>query len=238
MAVNFQPIYVLASGGERALEQLDTVTNNLANVDTPGFKKMILKEMSQKIPDNPGQSKELFVFPRFEDTPVILSQGSLRKTDSPFDVAIDGEGFFQILVKNQIVLTRNGHFFVNQDGYLVDANGNQVLDTNANPIKIDSSKNIQISQDGSIFQQGTLVAKLSVVNYEKVKHLGNSYYQPQGRQTNPEFKIYQGFLENSNVNPIKAMVDLINAQRRMEMYGNLMRSLDNLAQKSNEIGRA
>jgi len=239
MAVNFQPIYILASGGERALEQLDTVSNNIANVNTPGFKKLLLKEMSQKILDNPGQSKELFVFPRFEDTPVVLQQGSLRKTNFPLDVAIEGKGFFKVQINNKIVaLTRNGHFNLDNKGYLVDTNGNFVLDKNGNKIQLDTTKGINITPEGNIYQKGQLVAELDIVDFDNIKPLGNSYYSPIGNPKNPDFKLLQGFLENSNVNPIKSMVDLINAQRRMEIYGNLMRSLDNIEQKSNEIGKA
>ncbi|EDP74019.1 flagellar hook basal-body protein [Hydrogenivirga sp. 128-5-R1-1] len=238
MAVNFQPIYILASGGERALEQLDTTTNNLANVNTPGFKKLLLKEMSQKIPDNQGQSKELFVFPRFEKTPVVIAQGSLKKTDRPLDLAIDGEGFFQVRFQNQIFLTRNGHFKLDSTGILVDVNSNPVLDTQGKVIKLNSTENVTITKDGSIYQNNELVAKLSIVNYQSVKPIGESYYAPSSSQTNASYEIHQGFLENSNVNPIKAMTELINAQRRMEMYGNLMKALDSVEQKSIEIGRA
>ena len=238
MAVNFQSIYILASGGERALEQLDTVSNNLSNVNTPGFKKLLLKEMSQKIPDNPGQTKDLFVFPRFEDTPVVLKQGSLKKTDAPLDLAIEGEGFFKIQVGNQTLLTRNGHFNMNKDGYLVDANGNFVLDKNNNRVQLDPTKNINITQEGNIYQDGLLVAELDILNFDSIKPMGNSYYTPNGNRKSADFKVLQGFLENSNVNPVKSMVELINAQRRMEIYGNLMKSLDNMQQKSNEIGKA
>lgn len=238
MAVNFQPIYILASGGERALEQLDTITNNLANVNTPGFKKLLLKEMSQKIPDNVGQSKELFVFPRFEKTPVVVAQGSLRKTDRPLDFAIDGEGFFQVRFQNQVFLTRNGHFKLDSTGTLVDVNNNPVLDTQGNTIKLNSTENITLTNDGSIYQNNQLVAKLSIVNYQDVKPLGEAYYIPSSPQTSSNYKLHQGFLESSNVNPIQSMTQLINAQRRMEMYGNLMKALDNIEQKSTEIGRA
>lgn len=238
MAVNFQPIYILASGGERALEQLDVVTNNLSNVNTPGFKKLILKEMSQKIPDNKGQAKELLVFPRFQDTPVVLQQGMLKKTDSPFDIAIEGDGFFKVQLKDNIVLTRNGNFKMDSNGFLVDSNGNPVLDENNKKIKLDPKKSMTITQDGGIFQEGLLVAKLAVSDFDSIKSLGNSYYTPNGNEKKANFKILQGFLENSNVDPIKSMVDLINSQRRMEIYGNLMRSLDDIEQKSTEIGRA
>lgn len=238
MSVNFQSLYVLASGGERAFEQLNTISNNIANVNTPGFKKILLKEMSQKIPDNPGQSKELFIFPRFEDTPVVLSQGSIRKTDNPLDLAINGDGFFKVKVGNKSILTRNGHFHIDKDGYLVDTNYNYVLDKQDKKIKLDPTKDITILENGDIYQEGNLVASLNILNFDSVKPIGSSYYTPNGNPKDANFKVLQGFLENSNVNPIKSMVELINAQRRMEMYGTMMRSLDSLQQKSNEIGKA
>lgn len=238
MSVNFQSLYVLASGGERAFEQLNTISNNIANVNTPGFKKILLKEMSQKIPDNPRQSKELFIFPRFEDTPVVLSQGSIRKTDNPLDLAINGDGFFKVKVGNKFILTRNGHFHIDKDGYLVDTNYNYVLDKQDKKIKLDPTKDITILENGDIYQEGNLVASLNILNFDSVKPIGSSYYTPNGNPKDANFKVLQGFLENSNVNPIKSMVELINAQRRMEMYGTMMRSLDSLQQKSNEIGKA
>ncbi len=239
MGLNFQPIYILASGAERAKDRLDTTTNNLANVNTPGFKKIILREMSQKIQNNPGDSKEIFTFVRFNDTPVILQQGSLRKTDRTLDFAIQGDGFFVVKDSggNQL-LTRNGHFFINKDGLLVDQNGNAVLDENGNQIVLSSDKDISVTNDGSIYQKNQLIAKLQVVGYQSVSPVGNSYYQPIGAKKQVAFKIYQGFLENSNVSAIKEMIELIEANRRFDMYGNLMKSLDQLEQKMHEIGRA
>lgn len=238
MAINFQPIYVLASGGERALEQLDTVTNNLANVNTPGFKKLLLKEMSQYIPENKGNKKHLFVFPRFESTPVVLSQGALQHTGNPLDLAIFGSGFFTIETPQGVMLTRNGHFFLNNEGFIVDANGNYLLNTDNKRIKLESSSGITIIPDGSIFQNNRKVAQIEIKNFESVRHIGHSYYQGEGQEIPAEASIKQGYLEQSNTNGIEAMIELINAQRRFEIYGNLMRSLDAMEQKSNEIGKA
>jgi len=243
MALNFQPIYVLASGGERALENLNTVTNNLANVNTPGFKKLLLREMSQYLPENKGNAAHLFVFPRFNDTPVINTQGNLVRTDAPFDLAILGEGFFEIETPQGIKYTRNGHFLRNGDGYIVDSNGNYLLDTQGKRIRITDIKGkVNVVDDGTVYLDGTPAGKISIKNFTAIRPDSESYYIPDQTKNAQEipanYSIKQGYLEQSNVNSVEAMIELINAQRRFEIYGTLMRSLDQMEQKSNEIGRA
>ncbi|NPA12423.1 MAG: flagellar hook-basal body protein [Aquificae bacterium] len=243
MSLNMQPIYVLASGGERALENLNTTTNNLANVNTPGFKKLVLQEMSQYLPENKGNAAHLFVFPRFYDTPVILSQGHIVRTDAPFDFAIFGEGFFAVETPQGVKYTRNGHFIRDSEGYLVDANGNYVLDENGKRIQIkDINKEIVVLEDGSIYLDYEPVGRFMVVNFTAVKPDAESYYVPDleknAQEIPADYRIEQGFLEHSNVDVITGMVELINAQRRFEIYGNLIKSLDQMEQKSNEIGKA
>ena len=238
MALNLQSIYVLASGSSRAMEQLDTITNNIANVNTTGFKKLLLKEMSQRIDKNRGDSNHLFVFSRFEDTPVILEQGSLRKTENSLDFAIEGDGFFQIEVKGEKLLTRNGHFFINSENILVDSNGNPVLDDAGKKIEVDAKYPINVGPNGAIFQKGEEIAKLKIIDFDSVKAYGKSYYIGNGNEKKAKYLIRQGFLESSNVNPIKEMSEMIISQRRFEIYSNLIRSLDAIEQKTNEIGRA
>ena len=241
MALNFQPIYVLASGGERAIENLNVVSNNLANVNTPGFKKLVLREMSQYIPENKGDSSHLFVFPRFNDTPVVTTQGDLIKTDNILDFAIFGDGFFSVETPNGIKYTRNGHFIKNREGYIVDSNGNYVLNTQGERIQItDTTHPIKVLDDGTIYVGAENVGQFMIRNFSSVRPDSESYYIPdeEGVELPPEYSIKQGYLEQSNVNGIKAMIELINAQRRFEIYGTLMKSLDQMEQKSNEIGRA
>ncbi len=236
MALIFQASYILAAGGERAIEQLDTVTNNIANVNTPGFKRLIEEEMSQHVP-NGGDAYNLLIFPRFKTTHVILEQGNLIKTGNPLDLALKGEGFFTIKVGNSEVYTRNGHFFINNNGKLVDSKGNPVLDIDGNEITLEEGIPVTVTQDGVIFQKNRKVAVLKIVSFQSVKPLGDSYYTGVGTPSATDAAILQGFLESSNVNPVKEMVELINAQRRFEMYGSLLRSLDRLNLKSNEIGK-
>ena len=237
MSVALQALYVLASGGKRALEQLDVTANNIANVNTPGFKRIFEEEMSQHIPNNRGDAYNLLIFPRFKATHVVLTQGALKKTGNPLDLALKGEGFFAVKTKAGEVYTRNGHFFLSADGKLVDANGNPVLSIDDREIELNPDKPVTINKDGIIYQGKQRVAVLKVVTFQKVAPLGNSYYQGQGTPQATDAAVLQGYLESSNVDPVKEMVSLIEAQRRFEMYGNLIRGLDRLNEKSNEIGR-
>ena len=237
MALTVQPLYVLAAGSERAREQLDVVTNNLANVNTPGFKRVLMEEFSQHIPKNRGDSYNLLIFPRFKRTDVVLEQGALRETGNPLDVALKGRGFFAVKTKAGEVYTRNGHFFVGADGTLVDANGNPVLDISDREIVLSGKSKVTITEDGVVYDGDKKVGVLKIVDFSSVKPLGNSYYAGNGQPTATDAAVLQGYLEDSNVNPVKEMVNLIEAQRRFEIYGNLIRGLDQLNLKSNEIGR-
>ena len=237
MALTLQTLYVLAAGGERAMEQLDVTANNIANVNTPGFKRILEEEMSQHIPNNRGDAYNLLVFPRFKATHVILEQGVLKKTGNPLDFAIKGEGFFAVRTKAGELYTRNGHFFVDADGRLVDSKGNPVLDIADGEIFLDGTKPVTITKDGVIYQGDVKIAVLKIVAFDSVSPVGNSYYKGNGKPQPTEAEVLQGYLEMSNVDPLKEMVELINAQRRFEMYGNLIRGLDQLNQRSNEIGK-
>ncbi|MGB9766185.1 MAG: flagellar hook-basal body protein [Sulfurihydrogenibium sp.] len=237
MAVNFQPIYILASGGSRAVEQLDTVTNNIANASTVGFKKILMREMSQKIPENVGQTGDLLVFPRFRDTQVLNSQGGLIKTENPLDVAIEGDGFFQVESGIGRFYTRNGHFYKDRDGFLVDQNGAYVLDINNRRIRLTGEGRVDITPNGEIYQDNQLMGRLKVVNLQNLQPAGNGYYTGQETQAQ-RFLVRQGFLEASNVNIVKEMVDIINSHRRFDIYMNLAKALDQLEGRLNEIGKA
>ena len=237
MALTVQPLYVLAAGGERAKEQLDIITNNIANVNTPGFKRIMMEEFSQHIPNNRGDSYNLLVFPRFKQTDVILTQGSLRRTGNPLDVALKGSGFFAVRTRAGEVYTRNGHFFLDSNGRLVDQNGNPVLDISGREIVLTSETGITITEDGVVYDGDRKAGVLKIVDFASVKPLGNSYYQGVGQPQATDAAVLQGYLEDSNVNPVKEMVKLIEAQRRFEIYGNLIRSLDQMNLRSNEIGK-
>ncbi len=238
MALDMQSIYILASGGSRAMEQLDTTSNNLANVNTDGFKKMVIKEMSQRLDDNGGDANHLFVFPRFERSMLDLSQGQLKETHRPLDMAIEGNAFFVVQKGDEQMLTRSGHFFMDTDGKLLDRNGNAVLSAQDKPIILDPAKPFVVAPDGKILQEGEEVARLKLQAPSDVEAVGDTYYRAKGEAKQLQAKVHQGFLEMANVNPILEMTALIDAQRKFEIYGNLIKSIDQINSKTNEIGKA
>ncbi|WP_457678204.1 flagellar hook-basal body protein [Thermovibrio sp.] len=237
MALTVQPLYVLASGAERASEQLDVTTNNISNANTPGFKRLLMEEMSQHLPQNGSDAYNLFIFPRFKASPVVLSQGALKKTGSPLDLALEGRGFFAVKTKAGELYTRNGHFFVDSLGRLVDPQGNPVLDISGGEIVFQGNGKITITQDGVVYEGNRQVGILKIVDFNSVKPVGDSYYEGVGAPAATDAKVLQGYLESSNVSPLKEMVNLIEAQRRFEIYGNLIKGLGELNLKSTEIGK-
>ncbi len=238
MALDMQSIYLLASGGARAMEKLNVTSNNLANVNTDGFKKMVIKQMSQRLEENGGDANHLFVFPRFARSLLDLSQGALQQTGRSLDFALEGEGFFVVQKGTEQFLTRQGHFFLAEDGKLVDTNGHALLDTQNRPIVLEPHTKFVVTPDGKIFQNGTLVAQLLIKNYSDVEAVGLTYYKPRGEEKNAHVTIHQGFIEQANVNPIYEMTALIDAQRKFEIYGNLIKNLDELNTKTNDIAKA
>jgi len=238
MSLNMQPVYVLASGGSRAMEQLDIQANNLANVSTPGFKKMLMTEMSQPVPRTENENDDLFVFSRFSQSAVMMQQGSMIKTDSPNDIALSGSGFFEVRAGGETLLTRQGRMHLDNEGYLVDDHGSQFVDGKGKPIRLDTELPFTVSKDGTLYQEGEEKAQLGVRAYDAIVPAGEHYYRPDGAQATADYTVRQGFLEASNLNATEAMVSLIESQRRFEIYGNLIRSLDQLEQKANEIGKA
>lgn len=238
MALDMQAIYILGAGSARAMEQLDSATQNIANANTDGFKKLLIKEMSQRLDENRADANHLFVFPRFEKSFVDVTQGALKETNNPLDFAIEGSGFFVVQKGKEKVLTRNGHFHLNQDGVLVDSRGNFVLDEQDKPIELNPKTSIVVTDNGVIYQDNQEVAKLQIKNYSDITPLGATYYKPNGKEMQASFTLHQGFLEGSNINPIMQMSELIIAQRRFEMYSNIIKNLDQLNQKTNEIGKA
>jgi flagellar basal-body rod protein FlgF len=161
-------LYTGGSGMMTQQDRLDTISNNLANVDLTGFKKdtaiqkafpeLLLRRMS----DN---GTYVFPFGSVETSPIVgkigtgvetnevftnFTQGTFKQTENPFDMALEGKGFMSVAAENGEVYTRNGSFLLSNDGYLVTKDGNFVLGENG-PIKL-KKNNFIIDQDGVVYQ--------------------------------------------------------------------------------------
>jgi len=173
-----------------------------------------------------------------------LSQGNLRSTSNPLDIALEGDGFFRIQTPNGIRYTRNGSFSLNADGALVTENGDQVLGKNG--AIIIGAGNITIDTQGQITVDEKVVDTLSVdtfVRPERLQKAGQSYCVytgPQEEIVEPEQVIVkQGCLEESNVMVVEEMAKMIETLRTFESYQKIIQTFDETSYKAiNEVGRA
>jgi len=230
MPVDYQGIYVLSSGMLLQERKLEIITNNLANVDTPAFKMDVglvslwdtpngLREPDNS-PENPTNN---FVYPLMERVSVVMLQGPIRETGNPLDLAIEGDGFFAVRSEGQIFYTRKGNFRIDREGYLVNELGMRVLDEEGRDIRVVGS--LKVAPDGFLFTEEGPIGRFGVYTLDQLQKVGRDLFtgQPQRAQN---FKVMQGFLEGSNVNPILEMAKLIETHRAHEVYSNLIRALD------------
>lgn len=238
MAIEYQPLYILTSGMLLQQRKLDTVTNNLANLDTPAFKKDLMlvslwetpegQRLREGDPQNPTNN---FLYPVVERVFTDLSQGPIRQTGNPLDLSIEGSGFFAVRRGQEVLYTRKGNFRIDGEGFLVNELGYRVLDNELREIRLEGEP--AFGRDGSVFVNGEQVATLGLFDLQNPQKVGRDFFtgQPQPAQN---FSIRQGFLELSNTNPVFEMAMLIQTHRAHELYSNLIRSLDALYERFNQ----
>ncbi len=254
-------IYVAASGAIANDRKFDIISNNLANVNTNGFKKstisfasmLPLEDDTNPLTKNEKKSEsfrkgEFNTFPFINKVKTDFSGGYIKVTDNNLDFAINGEGFFAIKDKNgSVKLTRDGNFTVNKDGYLVTRNGENVLDSTMNQIQIPlkDAKFINVDDSGNIYVNDNFIAKIGVKDIEDRKELEkvgyNSFKAKDGINLidAKDYTVSQGSLEGSNVNVVKEMTAMIEVMRSFEASQKIITTVDSqLDQKAvSEIGR-
>src|SRR5262245_10848747 len=185
-----------------------------------------------------GQDAMSFTSPG--ETYLSQKSGPLRETQNPFDFAIQGDAWFAIQTPAGTVMTRDGRFTMSDTGQLVTHEGYAVLDAGGAPIQLDPLAGTpEAGRDGVIRQQGRLVGSIGLFNYDpgpNFTRFGNSGVIPLG---NPEpvvdrmdVGVAQGFLEDSNVNPVLEMTRLIMVQRSFENAMALTRDTEGTSEEA------
>jgi len=213
------------SAAVKKLSQHDYVTHNLANANTPGFKAERLIFVRRPETDPMAEDS-------FSHDPVVLidhSPGTLQKTGNPLDVAIQGEGYFVIETKDGERYTRNGGFTLSPSGELVTLSGDAVMGEGGR-ITI-SGRKIEISNAGAVSVDGSEVGRLKIVDFKKKDALvkrGAGLFEASARaeQTPLEAaEVRSGYLETSNVQAVKEMIEMIDIQRSFEAYLKIMQTM-------------
>jgi flagellar basal-body rod protein FlgF/flagellar basal-body rod protein FlgG len=206
------------------MQELDTIANNLANVNTVGYRgeKNVFKSVlaGAGAADDSALDRAINDYGVMGGTELDLSQGALQKTGNNLDLAIQGPGYFEVQTANGTVYTRNGSFEVSGQGQLVTATGDAVMGERGAITMLPGS--VSISADGTISSNGAVTGKIRVVEFPagtKLTSMGNSFYSAPAdtAETSTKSDVRQGMLESSNVNPIFGMVELVTAQRSAEM---------------------
>ena len=222
--------------------ELDIAANNLANVDTTGFK--VESMVSASDDDNTARTIGVTQPVKFAIDHGLardFTQGGLTKTGAPFDLAISGDGFFQAQTASGVRYTRDGRFAVNAQSQLVTQTGDAVLDASGSPITVNPQGNTPvIGRDGTITQtvsgqvNSQVVGKIGVVTFPNLSALskeGDGMYslatnQSPTQSLNPV--VQQGMLEGSNVNSVIQITDLIRINRAYEMVSQMLSSTADL----------
>ena len=216
-------IFIAYEALEARMKMVDIIANNLANVQTTGFKRdfgEVLEEL--------GTEGEIAIEVY---SAVDLSPGDFLTTGRELDAAIDGSGFFSVETDNGTRYTRNGSFSINADGELVLKDGLRVLGDGGTPIFLGEG-DVRIQDGGDILVDENVVATLRVVDFDDPRYLmkeGMFRFEWTGDATGisdvPEPRIKSGHLERSNVNSITEMVELMTAFREFESVAQTLRSI-------------
>lgn len=251
-------LYTAGTGMNTQMKKLDVISNNLANVNTTGFKKdttvvsAFPEVLMTKINDtknnnnSPTPIGRVSLGARVDEVYTNFSQGSFIKTDSTFDIAIQGDGFFVLNTPNgQERYTRDGAFVIDANGQLRSQEGNAVMGTDG-PIQLDDefltqSHQVFIDDVGRIIIDGEYINTIRIASFEDnggLQKVGDNLYQGNGNPAQFNGKIMQGFLESANVNPVIAMVDMITVSRTYEANQKMIQVHDTLMGKAvNEVGK-
>lgn len=237
---NYSGLYAAGSGAVVQNKRLEIITNNLANMNTVGFKKDVISFRS--LLTQAEKSSGMTALVALSESRTDLAQGSLRETGNSLDLALKGEGFFEVMTDQGVRYTRKGQFVLDGAQQLVTLSGDTVSGEGG-PLILDGA-NISVGEDGEVSVDNAVVGKIKVVGFEDAhkleKESGNLFRNVGGDENLVEDSstgVSQGYLEYSNVNQVQDMVKLIEISRAYESYQKVILSIDESTQKLvNESG--
>ena len=252
-------LYTAYTGMANEQKRLDIIANNLANSATVGYKeenvtnqafdKMLtikIKDASEAFNDRPIGNMSLGV--KLGESYTNYGQGSLRQTAGTYDLALEGKGFFSLSVTDKAgnvstEYTRNGSFTMTKDGHIVDEDGNHLMGEGGEVQIPTDAAAVVIDTTGGIYADGVYVDNLQIVDFENYDYLtkkGDTRYQALEGATEVDANslIRQGYLEQSNVNVVSEMVEMITITRAYEANQKIIKSIDNtLDLAANSVGK-
>ena len=209
--------YTTLSRQSGLMREMQVVANNIANISTTGFRRegTVFAEHVYRMDDGPSLS-----MPHATGRAVDLSQAGLGMTGGAFDFAIQGEGFFLIETPQGNRLTRAGSFTPNEAGELVTPDGNRLLDAGGAPIFVPPGSAVSMAEDGTLSAGGTPLAQVGLwrpADPLSLRHQSGTLFEAGELEPVEDGRVFQGFLEESNVNPVSEIARMIEVQRAYEL---------------------
>lgn len=253
-------LYTAYTGMLNEQYRMDIMANNMANVNTTGFKKegstsqaysevmaVKIKDLSEN-PNTPKKLGNMSLGVKIGETYTDFSQGSLRDTGNTYDIAIAGDAFFNIEFTSKsgetsTKYTRSGDFTLTKEGFLVTKDGDYVLGKNGRIQLSTTAGNTVFDDSGDIYQDGRLVASLKMTEFEDTNyltHYGETMWDTKEGAVAKDaenFKLRQGYLEMSNANVVKEMVNMITISRHYESNQKMLITFDETLEKSMTLNK-
>ncbi len=242
----FQGFYNATSGMLTQNRNLNVISNNMANVSTPGFKsdKFIATTFREELISRIGNKDKSTASPlgtmamirASDETVTDFTNTAYAPTRNSLDFALSGSGFFSVQTANGVVYTRNGSFTLDDQGYLYLPTIGRVLGENG-PIRLGTDK-IKVDSSGTIYSEdgNTRYGTLRIVDFQNydtqlVKTTGNVFIAPNGGATPANAKVVGSALESSNVDAVDQMVQMMSSQRALQSSAQVMKMYDQLIGK-------
>lgn len=238
-------LYTGMAGLQAISAQMQAVASNLANSQTPGYEAVqaVTEAQLYQGPNAPAGADATAI-----TLGPDLKPGPLKQTGDPMNVGIGGDAWMQVQTSGGIALTRNGSLSISAGGLLTDSAGDPVLNSNGTPISLPSLSKLEIGSDGTI--SGVLASdtsgnarsfgQIALVSTPAgtLSSLGGSLYQaPSGTAFTPATNgsLHQGYLNDSNVDPTTAMMEMINSSRSYQLQTDLMKNQSSASQDLNNL---
>lgn len=224
-------LYASLSGASAAWTNLEIISNNLANASTTGFKAARIAFAST----GPSSDEFAEAYAKTTGETPDLRDGAVMQDGVATHLALQGTGYFVVQDGDRQLLTRDGRFRLDAAQTLVDAAGRPVLGESG-PIEIPEGETVRIDEEGAVF--GSLSGEIGRlrVGDAPVQALGANLFSATGPIVAGDARVFQGGLETSNVDPMSAMVDLIQASRYFEAFQKAMQASDELDARLNQGG--
>ncbi|MBI5741918.1 MAG: flagellar hook-basal body protein [Nitrospirae bacterium] len=234
----YKGIYIALSGAVLKQRHLDIFAQNVANASTPGYKKerISFKDYIIPVDNKPPLVEDGRTMSETSRVITDFSGGTLLRTGNPLDLAINGEGFFALEGGR---FTRNGNFRIDSAGYLATQDNFKVLGSGG-PISVQGNK-IDVNAAGEVFVDDVSVGALRIVDFtekEKLQKVNGGAFVTDEAGREITSAVSQGYLEASNVETMREIVQMLTSLREFESYQKMIQSFDEASSKvTNEMGK-